>query len=266
MQKIFIQFRQLLQTRIGAGLFVFVILVLIWQLVSVLGIYNPYLFPPPSQIASAFLEMLQSGEWYKDLFISLQRYMCGFILGNIIGIIIGLLTGRVEPIRNALVPLFNFFRSTPTIALIPLAIVWFGIGEQEKIFIITWGVIFPVWLNTHSGVSEVEKEYIWAARSLGAHNWNLYKSVYIPRALPFIIAGTRTSIATGFFALAASEMSGAFGGVAFRIFYSHQMFRTDKMMVSIITIGCLSLIFDRLFLWLLKRRIHWWKEEGHSIY
>jgi ABC-type nitrate/sulfonate/bicarbonate transport system permease component len=157
--------------------------------------------------------------------------------------------------------LLNFLRSTPAVALIPLAIVWFGIGELEKIFVVIWGVTFPVWLNTHTGVLEVEKEYVWAAQSLGATGWRIYREVYMPRALPFIIAGARMGIATAFFALAAAEMAGAFGGVAFRIFHSHQMFRTDKMMVAILTIGLLGIVFDRLFVRIMRWIIPWWAGE-----
>lgn len=123
------------------------------------------------------------------------------------------------------------------------------------------GVTFPLWLNTHAGVSEVEREYIWAAQSLGATGWRIYLEVYVPRALPFIIAGTRMGIATGFFALAAAELAGAFSGIAFRIFYSYQLFRTDKMMVAILTIGFLGIVCDRLFVRIIRWLLPWWRGE-----
>jgi ABC-type nitrate/sulfonate/bicarbonate transport system, permease component len=208
--------------------------------------------------------MIETGEWGRDLQYSLFRYMIGFILGNLLGILLGVLTGRIQVIRDSLGPLLNFLRSTPSVALIPLAIVWFGIGEPQKIFIVTWGVTFPVWLNTFSGVSEVESEYVWAAQSLGAKKWQIYREVYFFRALPFIIAGARMGIATGFFALAAAEMGGAFEGIAFRIFNSHQMFRTDKMMVAILTIGLLGITFDRLFVFLMRWLLPWWKGKERA--
>jgi ABC-type nitrate/sulfonate/bicarbonate transport system permease component len=233
----------------------------LWETISRFGFYNPLLFPPPTKIAFTFSEMVKSGEWLSDLRASMTRYLAGFALGSFIGILLGLLTGRVQFFRDSLSPLLNFLRSTPSVALIPLAIVWFGIGESEKVFIVTWGVTFPMWLNTFAGVSEVEREYVWAAQSLGAKGWRLYSEVYIPRAVPFIIAGTRMAIATGFFALAASEMSGAFSGIAFRIFYSHQFFRTDKMMVAILTIGFLSVTSDRLFVFTMRWLLPWWRGE-----
>lgn len=233
----------------------------LWEMVSRIGLYNPQLFPPPSQIAITFFQMVESGEWTRDLGASLSRYGIGFLLGAFLGILLGVLTGRVQLLRDSFSPLLNFLRSTPSVALIPLAIVWFGIGESQKIFIVAWGVTFPLWLNTHAGVAEVEREYVWAARSLGAMGWRIYSEVYVPRALPFIIAGTRMGIATGFFALAAAEMAGAFSGVAFRIFYSYQLFRTDKMMVAILTIGFLGIVGDRLFVRVMRLLVPWWKGE-----
>jgi ABC-type nitrate/sulfonate/bicarbonate transport system permease component len=254
--------KQFFLGKLGAGLACAFALLALWELASTYGFYNPYLFPPPSRIGKSFIDMLIAGQWTNDLMASLFRYICGFVIGNILGVTIGLLTGRMLGFRNALTPLLNFLRSTPSIALVPLAIVWFGIGELEKILVVIWGVTFPVWLNTHSGVAEVEQEYVWAARSLGSSKWDLLRSVYFQRAIPYVIAGSRTSIATGFFALAAAEMGGAFSGTAFRIFHSHQMFQTDKMMVSILTIGFLSLILDRLFVWLMRWRLPWWQGDN----
>ena len=239
----------------------FLVVIALWEIVSISGFYNPQLFPPPSKISKAFFQMIQSGEWWRDIYSSMFRYLMGFVLGNFLGIVLGFLTGRSSVIRNSLGPLLHFLRSTPSVALIPLAIVWFGIGETEKIFLVTWGVTFPVWLNTFSGVSEIEIEYIWTAQSLGAKGWRMYSEIYFYRALPYIITGSRMGIATGFFALAASEMGGAFDGIAFRIFHSHQMFQTDKMMVAILTIGFLGILGDRLFVYMTFWLFPWWKGE-----
>jgi ABC-type nitrate/sulfonate/bicarbonate transport system permease component len=115
------------------GLLTIVGVLSLWELVSRVKLYNPHLFPPPSRIVAAFFQMLASGEWVSDLKYSLFRYATGFALGNLLGILLGILTGRVQILRDSLGPLMNFLRSTPSVALIPLAIVWFGIGEQEKI-------------------------------------------------------------------------------------------------------------------------------------
>jgi len=250
------------QSKIVRGTSAFVAVIVLWEFLSSLRLYNTLLFPGPRRIAMAFSDMFVSGEWFGDLRDSGVRYSLGFVLGSVIGVGLGTLTGRIPVLRDTLGVLLNYMRSTPSVALIPLVIVWFGIGEEAKVFVVAWGVTFPVWVNTHSGIAEVEKEYVWAARSLGAEGSDLYWEVYLPRAVPFVIAGTRIAIATGFFSLAAAEMAGAFGGVAFRIFHSHQMFRTDKMMVGILTIGALGVLCDRLFVSLTGWLLPWWRGES----
>ncbi len=239
-------------------------LLTLWQTLSNAGFYNTHLFPPPIQIGRAFRAMVVSREWLGDLQSSLFRFSIGFILGNAMGILLGMLTGRSQLFKATLGPLLNYLRSTPSVALIPLAIVWFGIGEMEKIFIVTWGVVFPVWLNTTAGFMEVEQEYVRAAHILGARGWRLYAHVYAPRALPYIVAGARMGIATGFFALAAAEMSGTSSGIGFRIFHSHQLFRTDMMMVAIMTIGLLGISIDRIFVSMLGRVLPWWRDGRYE--
>lgn len=238
-------------------------LLLLWQVMSASGVYDAHLLPPPSDIARAFTQMTVSGEWGIDIRDSLGRYVLGFLLGCSTGVVLGLITARIRILRASVAPILNFVRSTPLIALVPLFIVLFGIGLKEKVFLVAWGVVFPVWINTQAGVSATEKEYIWAASSLGVDRWRLYREVFLPRALPLIIAGVRVGIATGFFALGAAEMAGAFSGIVFRAYYSHQMFRTDKMMVAILTIGLLGVLCDRLYVWAMGRLVPWSKGSLH---
>ncbi|TKT93323.1 ABC transporter permease [Dyadobacter frigoris] len=233
-----------------------------WQILFSLEIYNPFLIPSPLSVVSAYQEMLISGDWQNDVATSLNRYLYGLFLGVTTGIAFGLITGKTRTVALFINPLFNFLRSVPSVALVPLAIVWFGIEETEKVILISWGVFFPVWLNTQIGVLEVESEYIWAARSLGSKNLSLLREVILPRALPNIVSGVRIGIATGFFALTAAEMTSSSVGIAYRIFLSHQIFRTDMMLVSIITIGVLSLILDTIFMSFVILIFPWLR--GHS--
>lgn len=229
----------------------------LWECVGRSGLYPPHLFPPPSRVFPALAAMARSGDLWVDIKASSLRWGLGFLLGTMLGVFLGLLTGRVTMVRNSVGQLLHFMRSTPFIVLIPLAILWFGIGEVEKVLLVAWGVLFPVWLNTQSGVEELEEEYVWAARSLGVCGWRMYLEVVLPRALPYLVAGMRIGIATGTFALAAAEMAGAFEGLAFRVFYAHQMFETEKMMAGIVVIGCLGFTMDRLFCWGASRLMPW---------
>ena len=248
--------------RIAFGFLSFAVLAALWELAAWQQWYSVELFPPPHSLGTALAEWTLSGELLGDLRASLVRYLTGLVLGSLIGVIIGLLTGRSRFLHDTVGSIFNFCRSTPSVALIPLAIVWLGIGESSKVFVIAWGTTFPVWISTHAGVAEVEHEYVWAAQTLGVYRWRMYYEVFLPRALPYIISGTRIAVATGFFALAAAEMAGAYEGVAFRVFQSHLMFRTDKMLVAILVIGCIGLVSDRTFVAVARWLVPWWNPEG----
>ena len=236
----------------------------LWEAVGSSGLYPPHLFPPPSRVFPALAEMARSGQLLGDFKASAFRWGLGFALGTALGLADGLLSGRVRTLRETASQLLHFMRSTPTIVLIPVAILWFGIGELEKVLLVAWGVFFPVWLNAQSGVEGAEEEYVWIAQSLGIRGWRLYTEVFFPRALPFVLAGMRIGISTGTFALAAAEMAGAFEGLVFRVLYSHQMFQTEKMMAGILVVGCLGFTLDRFFYWGV-RTITPWREQPDEV-
>ncbi|MFH1618351.1 MAG: ABC transporter permease [bacterium] len=235
---------------------------LLWEGLSRSGIYPPHLFPPPTLVLRALGEMAASGELWTDIRASGLRWILGLILGNFLGISLGVMTGTIPLLKNSAGQLLNLLRTIPFIVLLPLAILWFGLGEMEKILFVAWGAVFPVWLNTQAGVMRVEREYIWAARCLGAKGARLYWEIHMHRCLPFIMSGIRISIATALFGLGAAEMSGAFEGVAYRIFYSREMFQTEKMMAGIVVVTFLGFALDRGFVRIAGRLIPWWREEA----
>lgn len=229
-----------------------------WEVFSRLEVFNISLFPPPSRVFVTFFLMLKSGEMVKDIGMSLQRALVGYLFGCVAGIISGLLTGRFRVFRNTLGPLIQIFRPIPSIAFVPLAILWFGLGEESKYFLVFWGVFFPVWVNTHLGVSEVDRTLVWAARSLGARKQKILYEVILPAATPFIIAGARIGIAIAFICLVAAEMAGAFEGVGFRVSASHLVFRVDKMLAALAALGAMGAVSDRLFSWGVKKAFPWY--------
>lgn len=239
------------------------IFLILWEGASRLNFYNTILLPSPTVIAEAFYSMVESGELPSDILVSVRRALVGFFIGSLLGIIAGVLTARVRFFDYTVGQLAKLFRSIPTIALVPLAIVWFGLGELSKYVLVIWGVFFPVWINTHLGASQVEKTVLWAAQSLGADRYKMLYEIILPSALPFIIAGMRTGMAVAFFVLVAAEMTGAFGGIGYRIFASHLVFRVDKMMVAIITLGVIGALTDLLFATMIKS-LPWNREEGQE--
>ena len=236
-------------------------LLLVWQLVLETGLVDPRLMPGPVSVLLAAWEMLKSGELLTDIAASVARAVAGLIIGSSIGIIFGLVTGRIAVIGFLLEPIGQLFRSIPAIAVVPLAIIWFGLGEQSKLFLIIFGVFFPVWINTLMGVKNVRPVYVRAARSLGISKAQLLRRVMFPAALPYIISGVRISVSMSYIMLAAAEMAGARSGLGQLIQESYLVFRTDRMLVGIVMLGVLGLISDRLFMAVIRELFPWYGAE-----
>lgn len=236
--------------------------VLLWEAVGRSGFYPPHLFPPPSAAARALAGMFGSGELRLDLAASGRRWLLGLLIGNALGVALGLLTGSLRWMRGSVGLLMHFLRTIPFLALAPLAMLWLGLGEAEKVAIVAWGAAFPVWLSVQTGILGVEREYVWAARCLGAGGLRLIREVHLKRCLTHMVPGARVSIATATFALVAAEMSGAFEGLGFRIFYSYQMFQTDRMMADIAVLSAAGFLLDRAFVFSARLLMPWLKEAG----
>jgi ABC-type nitrate/sulfonate/bicarbonate transport system permease component len=229
----------------------------IWSLASMSGLVNPDFVPAPTAILKASAEQYQEGVLLSDLGISLKRAAVGFVLGASLGVLLGLLTARLRPVGYTLHPLLNVLRPIPAIALAPLAIVWFGIGEPSKYFLITYTVFLAVWLNTDHGASHIAPTYIRASRSLGAGTWREFFEVVVPAAAPHIVSGLRLGAALAFLSLVAAELTGASSGIGYRIQESRQFFRTDRMFVGLIELGLLGGLLDFCFLQISRRLVHW---------
>ena len=222
-------------------------LLALWEVMARLRIYDVSFFPPPSAVANTFFSSVESGELISDTWVSIKRALVGFLAGSCIGAGAGILTGRLRILDLTIGQVIRLLRSIPSIALVPLAIVWFGLGETSKYLLVFWGVFFPVWVNSHIGAAQVDQTFIWAARSLGASTGRLLYEVILPAATPHVIAGMRTGIATAFVVLMAAEMAGAFGGLGYRIYVSHLVFRVDKMVVAIVVLGVIGAVTDVIF-------------------
>ena len=231
--------------------------VILWSLFANSGFISQDLFPTPGQVWAAAVELYIDGVLVSDLKISMKRAAVGFSIGASLGILVGLLTARVKIVTIALEPFLNLLRPIPAIALVPIAIVWFGIGEGFKYFVISYTVFLAVWLNTHAGASEVASTYIRAARSLGASKFREFFEVVIPAAAPHIVVGLRLGTALAFLSLVAAELSGASSGIGFRLQDARQFMRTDRMFVGLIELGILGASLDAVFVYLSKRIVHW---------
>lgn len=243
-----------------SGVAIFLVL---WQLSPYIvpGLDN-LLFPPPTEVAAVMREMIVSGELLNHTVVSGMRALAGFVIGGILGVVLGVLTGRLEAFSHLVDPVLQAFRSIPAIAFVPLAIIWFGLGEASKIFLISFGTFFPVWINTMIGVRDIPTIYVRSAASLGARPDQIMFRVILPAATPFIIAGFRLATAVALVVLVAAELVGASSGLGYLISYSHLVFRVDIMFVGLIMLGILGFVTDRIFLFATARLFPWYGIES----
>lgn len=232
-------------------------ILILWEVVSRSGAVNPILFPPPSIVALASIDYARSGMMLEDLMWSLSRVFVGFVAGALAGIVVGVFTGGSRTISAFLSPIFQMLRPIPPIAFVPIVIVWFGLSELGKWFLVFWGVYFTVWLSAHLGVQRVDETLLRAARCLGTPPRKMFLEVLLPAALPYIFMGLRTAIGVSFYTLVAAELAGAFAGIAYRLEVTQQNMQIGHMMCGLILLGLISAAADKLFGLLARRVVHW---------
>src|SRR5438067_1228966 len=219
----------------------------IWELIARSRIVNAVLFPPPSTVAVAVLDWIHSGQFFGDLSASLFRVTVGFLIGATGGIMLGVLTGQFRLVSSLLSPLFHILRPIPPIAFVPIVILWFGLSEAGKLFLVVWGVFFTVWLATHIGVQKVDRGLIRAALMLGTPRRQMLSEIVLLGALPYIVVGLRTAVSISFYTLVAAELAGAFAGIVYRIEIAQQNMQTGQVMGGLAALGLLSFVADRSF-------------------
>jgi NitT/TauT family transport system permease protein len=226
----------------------FVSLFLIWQLAS-LYVVSSVLFPPPTAVFSKGLLLARNGVLLEHLTASMQRILAGFIAGSLLGIPIGLAMGSFWPVRKLLEPYTEFLRFIPSVAMITVAVIWFGIGEGAKIFLIIYTTIFIVILNTAAGVSAIAPNKIRAAQSLGATPAQIFLHVALPATVPYILTGMRLAMANSFTTIVAAELIAANDGLGKMLWDGRLFMLVDEIFVSLVTLGLLGFAFDRMFRW-----------------
>ncbi|WP_079412016.1 ABC transporter permease [Paenibacillus ferrarius] len=229
----------------------------IWLAITWLKWLPAALLPSPLEVADTAANMLRNGSLITHIQASLQRVLLGFLLAFILALPLGVALGTWEFLRNALNPLIELIRPIPPIAMIPLAILWFGIGEMSKIFIIVYGAFFPLLLNIIGGVSQTEALHIKAAQSLGASRFHIFYFVTLRAAIPNIVIGMRSGISMAFICLVGSELIAANAGLGFLIQEGRALYKTDQVFVGMIAIGLVGLAINRLLIALETYLIRW---------
>jgi len=233
------------------------LVLVVWELLARSGMVNRTLFPTVGDTLGAGVELWEAGFVVTDTLSSLSRALVGFVIGAVVGILVGVLTGSLRYMDFLLSPMITVFRPIPAIALVPLATVWFGIGEQAKWFVIAYTVFLAVWLNVHAGVSSVSETHLRVAASLGASRMRTFREVVMPAAAPDIVGGLRYGAAVAFIVLVAAELAGAQSGLGFRIQVSGQFLQTDRIFFGLMQLGVLGALLDSAFVALSSKFVHW---------
>lgn len=218
----------------------------LWELTARLGWIDDRFFPPPSGIASTFWELTVSGELAAHTLTSLQRVLLGFLLGGIPAILLGLAMGLYRPVRAALEPVIAATYPIPKSALVPLALLIFGLGEMSKIAIVAVGVFFPLAINTLAGVANIDRVYHEVGKTYGATGIRKFTTIAFPGALPMILTGVQLGIGMGLVLIAIAEMIGARDGLGYLIWNSWQVFAVERMYVGLVVIGMLGIVLTTI--------------------
>lgn len=233
----------------------------LWEFIARLEIINPVFLPPFSKIVSAFLGLFISGDIYVNLFISIQRSLTGFFSGLAIAIPLGLIIGWFKNFERFVDPLMQTFRNLSVLALLPVFVLFFGIGETSKVIVIAWAVTWSVLLNTISGVKNVEPQLIKAARSMGVSNLSLFRTVIFPGALASIYTGVRLGATSSILVLIAAEMLGANEGLGYLLYLYQSNMKIPEMFSIIIILALLGLLVNYSLVGV-EKKLFKWKERA----
>ena len=216
-------------------------------------IFNPFLIPPPLEVIRTAIPMIMSGEIFADVSISMSRILVGFFSGSLIGVIFGVLLGRIRVLHDLLDPIMELLRYLSPTAMIPIAVIWFGIGEMSKYFLIFWGTFFIVLINTTAGVWRAPITRQRAAECLGANRLQIFLMVVIPSAVPYIVTGMRVAMASSFMSIIPAEILAADSGIGYLLQKSSMLLQTNRIFVALLTICILGFAVDRLFRFFVQR-------------
>jgi NitT/TauT family transport system permease protein len=234
--------------RYGGYALGFASLFVLWHLASIY-LVSSVLFPPPAIVFRKAVILVRNGVLLEHLWASVQRILVGFIAGSLLGIPIGLAMGSFRPVRQVLEPYTEFLRFIPSVAMITVAVIWFGIGEASKIFLIIYTTIFIVILNTAAGVSAIANNKIRAAQALGATRGQIFFHVALPATVPYILTGMRLAMANSFTTIVAAELIAANEGLGKMLWDGRMFMLVDDIFVSLVSLGLLGFAVDRTFRW-----------------
>ncbi|MHB8493214.1 MAG: ABC transporter permease [Casimicrobiaceae bacterium] len=246
--------------RIGMILAPWALVILLWYAIAFSGLIKPGLVPTPGQVAVRFWGLLTKARLPTDMWMSTQRVFLGVTMGIVLAVPVGFVLGWYRQVRGFVDPLINFFRALPPIALIPLVIVYFGIGEIAKIVILFYASFFAGVIVMYEGIAQINPIYIRVAKTLGATDSEIFRRVIVPLTVPHMLTALRVSLGVAWATLVAAELLAAQQGLGALIQNASSFFQLDTIYVGIICIGLIALVMD-LLLRMVARRLVAWQER-----
>lgn len=232
--------------KVFPGLLVFIVALFIWWLACKTGFFPAYALPSPGQVLLSFKEEFRAGRLVNDVVASLWRVFVGYYVAAILAIPLGLWLGRQPRVRNALVPMLNFFRFLSPLAWIPFAILWFHIGDKPAFFLIFMSTFFPLVLTVMAAVATIPSIYFRVAHDYKYTGWELLTKVTLPAVLPQLITGLRVTYGIAWVVIVAAEMVGCQDGLGYGIWEARNGLRLDSAVCYMIVIGLIGMIIDRI--------------------
>lgn len=233
------------------------ILLILWEVLCVAGFIKPVMLPAPTRVLQTFWELLRSGQLLKHVGASMIRVLEGSALAALLGIGLGIGIGLSRTVARVMDLVIQVLKPIPPIAWIPMAILWFGIGEMSKVYLIFLGAFFPILINVVDGIRQTDNKFIEVARLLEVPRGKFIRQVVIPGAFPAIMTGIRVGVGVAWMCVVAAELIAASSGIGYLIMDARQLSQPDAVLVGMITIGVIGKMMDNLIKRLEEKLIRW---------
>lgn len=221
-------------------------LLLLWEAGSRAGLIHPRVLPAPSQVALAFWETTKTGVLPQSVWVSTQRALLGLAIGGGLGFALGVLNGISRPAERLLDSTLQMLRNVPHLAIIPMVILWFGIDEEAKIFLVAIGALFPIYINTFHGIRTVDRGLIDMARVHGLSNFDILANIILPGALPSVLVGVRYALGIMWLTLIVAETISATSGIGYMTMNAREFLQTDVVVLGILVYALLGKLADTI--------------------
>ena len=232
--------------RIAGGLLLPVIIVVVWHLVTTSGLVPPYRLPTPFSVVTAGIELAERGQLWTHIAISVQRVLLGFVIGSSIGLAAAAVVGLSKLGDVLLSPTLAALRAVPSLAWVPLLILWMQIGEESKVTLVAIGAFFPVYTTVAAALRHVDPHLVEAGRSFSLRGWSLFRVVQLPAVVPSVVSGLRLALAQSWLFLVAAELLGAAMGLGYLLNDSQYSGRVDRILLAIVLLALLGALSNAL--------------------